>query len=506
MKKVTAILLTFSLCLSMTACSEKSSPEITSQETGNSNAAESTPATLELAGEVTGEITVSCYDSFTYQGFLEEAARLFEEKYPGTTVKVESFSAMPEIKTSEDGNTKVTIVQAEADPGGQADYISRINTSLMSGEGADILAMDILPVQKYIKSGQLENLKAYMESDAEFNSSDYRENILKAITYEGGTWFLPADYSFTYYTYDSTLLPETDTANFGTGNSVTAEQLVTIAAPSFQGTEKMFNTPNYSKNFGSDMFNQLLAENYKSFVDLENQRANFNDGNFEQLLNSVQEYAELGYIPQGTTGQTDAKAMMKKMGEAPTNRYYFKPQINFSLIQQFNRDSGRNMVFSNGTDTGIEKDDLIAGIQADRSGNVPFEYGQAYGMNANSRNKQTAWAFLKFLLSEEMQISTNLSMASLPLNNAARKEKAELVVSGAFWGMGEELDDSQKEVLQQYTEAVEQLSDQINSYTITDAVISDMISEQVQYFFDNSKTASEVSDILQSKVGLYLSE
>lgn len=501
MKKLTAIFLSFTFCLSMTACGTKNN-----QETVNRSVAESTPTVLEPAAEINGEITVSCYDSFTCQAFLEEAAGLFEEKYPGVTVKVETFSAMPEVKTSEDGNKKVTLVQAEADPQGQADYISRINTALMSGEGADLLAMDVLPAQKYIKSGQLENLKTYMAQDEEFDVSDYRENILEAVTYQGGIWFLPTAYSFDYYAYDSTLLAEADTADFGTGSSFTVGQLIEIAAPSFQGTEKMFNTPNYSGKFGSDMFHQLLAENYKTFVDSENQRANFNDGKFEQLLNTVQEYAELGYIPQGTTGRTDAKAMMKKMGDGPTDRYYFKPKSNFSLIQQFNRGSGRNMVISNGAAAGVEEDDLIAGIQADGSGSVPFAYEQAYGINANSRNKRTAWAFLKFLLSEEMQVSTNLQPASLPLNNAAREEKAELVISGAFMGAGEALDDAQKEVLRQYMEAVEQLSDQIGSYTMTDTVVSDMISEQVQYFFDHSKTAAEVSDILQNKVSLYLSE
>lgn len=51
----------------------------------------------------------------------------------------------------------------------------------------------------------------------------------------------------------------------------------------------------------------------------------------------------------------------------------------------------------------VEDDDQIAGIQADNNGNVPFSFQQAYGINANSDNKATAWAFLKFLLSDEMQ-------------------------------------------------------------------------------------------------------
>lgn len=499
MKRFLSRLLVIFFCISLAACNAD-------QNTPAANSGTNETSGLSTA-EISGEITVSCYNTMRYKSFLEEAARLFEDKYPETRVNVETFSAMPEINTANQDNRNMTAIQMQDDPQGRADYISRINTSLMSGEGADILAMDVLPVHKYADGGQLENLSGYMEADSDFNRSDYRKNILDAVEYKGGTWFLPMDYTFNYYAYDSTLLQGDQTASFGTGSAFTIEQLIELAGASFDGETKLFNSPDYVRGPNAGMFGQMLNESYTSFVDLESKSANFNAGGFAKLLETVKEYSGLGYIPQGVTGQKEASAIMQQQPTQQTDRYFFKLEDNFSLMQQFNKNSGRKMMIRTAGDGGgIKDDDEIAGIQADKDGNVPFEFEQAYGLNKNSKNKRTAWAFLKFLLSEEMQTSTKLSPVALPINNAARQQKAELLISGAFMGEGRELDDTLKEVLRQYTEAVEQLSDQINCYKIKDTIVNDMIAAEVQYFFDGSKTSDDVANVLQNKVELYLGE
>jgi multiple sugar transport system substrate-binding protein len=502
MKKILCLLLAFTFCISAAACGAPSrDAPVQSSGTGEHE------QTGLPDGEIGGEITISCYDTMTYKSFLEDAAKLFEEKYPGTEVNVETFSAMPEISTSEQDGGTMTAVQIEDDPQGRADYINKVNTSLMSGEGADIYAMDVLPIHKYAESGQLENLDTYMDSDPDFNREDYRENLLEAIRYKGGTWFLPMDYTFDYYAYDSTLISEEQAEAFGTGSAFSAQQLIELAGPLYDGEAKLFNSPDYVKGIEAGMFGQLLKEAYSSFVDLENKTANFNDGAFAELLSAVKEYGELGYIPQGVTGQENVGMFMQGKPQEQTERFFFKPKNNFTLSQQVSKALGLNMMMAiAGAGGGIEDDDKVAGIQADNNGNVPFDFQQAYGINADSDNKATAWAFLKFLLSEEMQLSTQLLPLSLPLNNAAREKKAELVVSGAFMGLGKELDEDQKEMLSQYTEAVEQLSDQINSYRIEDIIVNDMIAAEVSYFFDGTKTAEEVADVLQNKVDLYLNE
>jgi hypothetical protein len=101
-----------------------------------------------------------------------------------------------------------------------------------------------------------------------------------------------------------------------------------------------------------------------------------------------------------------------------------------------------------------------------------------------------------------MQLSTNPYIYSL--NNEARKEKAELVFSQMF--PSRTLNEQQRQALDAYKAAVEKLSDSINTYTVQDTSISDMILAEAQYFFNGTRSADEVARVLQSKTGLYLSE
>jgi multiple sugar transport system substrate-binding protein len=440
-----------------------------------------------------------------YRDFLEQAAALFQEKYPGTSVEIQTFSAMPDIKTTEGGDTRMTLIQEQDDPRDRSAYINRVNTALMSGEGADIYAMDILPLHTFVEQGQLENLEPYMAGDPAWVSAGYRANILEAAKYRGGLWFLPLDYRFDYYAYDAALLAPD--AEFGPGKSFTAGTLMDMAKPRFNGSAKLFNVYDYVPGPSGGMFKQLLDEQYRSLVDLENRRGNFNDGAFAGLLESVREYAGAGYIHQSAAGRADPEDMLRMARGQETGRYFFKLNNNLSLINQYTRDSGRRiMIRTTGSSAGIEDDDAVAGIKADRDGKIPFSFTQAYGMNAASGNKRTAWEFLKFLLSDEIQTSTALSPLGLPLNNRARAEKGELIISGAFMGRGTPLDEKQREALEKYRTAVEALSDQINSYLIRDQIIDDMIASEARYFFEGAKTAEEAAAVLQNRVNLYLQE
>ena len=118
------------LVVILASCSEKAKPSAGGV------------STEFFSNAISGEITVSAYDSMAYRSFLEEAAKAFEALYAGTKVKVETFSAMPEVRTGGQGNMQVTRTEIQNDPQGRADYISRINTNLMSGTGADLYAID----------------------------------------------------------------------------------------------------------------------------------------------------------------------------------------------------------------------------------------------------------------------------------------------------------------------------------------------------------------------------
>jgi multiple sugar transport system substrate-binding protein len=450
---------------------------------------------------ISGEITISVYDSYTYKSFLEEAARAFEALYPGTKVNVESFSAMPEMRTGGQGGTTITIITDQNDPQSRTDYINRVNTNLMSGTGADLFAMDILPLQKFAANGTLENLDSYMAMDSSFNKSDYRENILDAVCYQNGTWFLPLKYDFNYFAYDATLIPAEIANGFGIDKAFCTEDLLKIGMGLYNGAYKIFNI-----NGSRRMSAVLMGENIQTYLDLLNKKSNFVDGSFVAMLESARDYARHGLIPQGVADQQDVEQLLRRSMEEPTDRFYFKQYNSINLLYQFLRSSGvMNRMMGGGTAMGIDTDDKIAGIQANADGSVPFTYRRAFGINSQSKNKETAWAFLKFLLSGEIQDPADL-MIGFSLNNKAREETTELAFKVFFWGSDGVLNEQQSQALTQYKAAVEKMTDSINCFVVRDSSLNEMIASEVQYYLDGSKTADDVARVLQNKADLYLNE
>ena len=431
--------------------------------------------------DIKGEITISVFDTMIYQSYLEEMARGFEAAYPGTRVKIEAFSAMPEIRTmteeTEEGSFMVSVVIPSDDSQSRADYISRVNTMFMSGQGANIYAMDIIPLHRFIQSGALENLDIYMNLDPAFNKSDYRQNIFDALRYLDGIWFMPADYFLAYYAYDSTLIPAHMTSDFGINKALTIEELFNLSIPLYDGNSRLYT---------GNIFNHLLRENYRSFVNLETGNANFVDGNFTALLDNIKDYTERGFLHRFISSQMDIDQIIQEQMEALSDKVFFKLNGHNSLLFYFMGIKG--------------EEESIAGIRAITGGTVPFEYGLGFGINSQSKNKETAWAFIKFILSKEMQLSMNIY--NLPINNEARSESADRILGSPY----EMLNENERRSIDEYKAAVESFSDMINGILVRDSNLNDMISHEVEYFFNGVRSADEVARVLQNKADLYLSE
>jgi len=455
--------------------------------------------------EIKGEITISAYQTITYGSFLEEAIKAFNEIYPNVTVHIETFAVMPETRTMEDGEMMVSVMQSSDDPQTRADYINRTNTRIMSGQGADLYAIDILPLHRMIKSGVLENLDPYMNSDPGFNKSDYRLNILDAVHFLNGKWFIPLDYSINYYAYDSTLVPENISGNFGVNKSFTLEELIRITSVLYNGTGRIIDLMDYSQGGGS-LHNMLLYENYRSFVNLETGKPNFLDGKFASMLNLVKNYGEQGFVHRSAISQESIEQMLHRMMTEPAERFYLKRNSDMNLLFNMSRENGIGSILR--SPFVIDDDDEIAGIAANADGSVPFIFQRGFLMNSQSKNKEAAWTFIKFLLSKEMQMSLNTGVIGmvLPIHNEARDEKGWFAFSGEIYSMNIPINDQMRTSFNHYRNTIETLSDSINTFLIRDTNINDMIAQEVQYFFDGSRTAEEVARVLQNKADLYLSE
>lgn len=505
-----------------------------------------------MNNEVTGEITVSCYDTMTYQGFLTDAAKRFEEKYPGTKVNIETFSAMPEIKTMEENGKYMAAISMEDDTQAKSDYINKISTELMSGKGADILALDVLPFYKYAANDQLDNLNEYMDSDPDFNKSNYRTNLFDALSGSKGQYIMPLDYSFLSIAYDSSLFTENQQEPLKAAEKVSYEELMDMGTEAFN-SHKNDGDPIYMFGLNeTSLFSALFSQNYTSFIDIDSKKANFTDGKFTSLLNSIKEYANEGLIKPGSgfttviaPGKTSGMAGGAKIGSAgganaggdgpvsiseasemfvkdTTERFFYKSQLSGTLLQSYNKNSMMRMMTPG---MGNTDNDELSGMISNSNGEVSFTYSQAYGINSNSNNKRTAWEFIKFLLSDEIQVS--LGINGLPINKNAFLTKTKMSITGELYANGRsmfggvdmkpkenapeiefatELDEDGQKIFDAYVAQVEKYTKQINAFFIQDSSIENTVLTEITGFFDGIKSADEVADVLQSRISLYLNE
>jgi hypothetical protein len=175
------------------------------------NAASATDMAAVMAEDITGEITLWCYEK---NPILDIAIPLFEAKYPGTKVTVETFEEVIILPTKEeiDPDTGEVILsggEASAnDAQAELNYVRGLNTEIMGGRGPDILEVDIIPWYKYADMGYLEDLRPYMDTDPDFNYADYRMNIMDALKYKGCQYIMPLGHRLPYFAYDETLFSD----------------------------------------------------------------------------------------------------------------------------------------------------------------------------------------------------------------------------------------------------------------------------------------------------------
>ncbi len=509
MKKWIAVICAAALMLSVTGCGQTKEASV-----------------KQLVNEeLSGEITVSCYDTMSYKDLLELAAKSFEAKNPGTKINVEAFGPMPEIKTMEDGDTSIIVMSTGDDPQERSEYISKINTELMSGEGADVLAMDILPYYKYVDGGQLENLQAYMDADDNFCMEDYRKNIMDALKFRGGQYVIPMDYCFEYIACDSSLFSEKEQQSLQQGTTFTYEQLMKAAEEPFERVnaesvepKRMFGAFAYSTMLTS-MFQEMFLQDYGDYIDIDNKKVNLTDGRFTKLLKSLKKYNDNNYLKQNSDSSGDSpddvEITIEDFNEAKEEQFFYKVKSHFSFLTEALKEAGfKNVMGFGDMDAGNEDHDKTLGLLANENGDIHFNFSQAYGINANSDNKALSWSFVKYLMSEEIQSNLEFSSMGLPVNNAARLEKAKIDITGSSFDpeinqKGDQegvLTESQQIALDSYVKKIEELSDELNYYPIQDDTIDQMVNNEVPHYFDGSKSAEEVAKTLQEKIELYLNE
>jgi len=443
MKRKTLLPILASLLL-LTACN-KSIPE-----------EGATPSALP-AGKKTVVVAVMSSDPF-----LEKAAREFENLHENIKIEIKPHMANPDL-----GN-------GYGAPLSKADiekYIQTATTQAISGKSSDLISMGMLPQDKFIEKKVVANLYDFMEKDSSFDKSQYYQNVFQSSEYGNGLFALPLSFSLDAMQGNSGLLKK--------ANIQIDDQSWTWSQ--FADINKKLKEQNGSDYLSfvnpSNIIADYISENYSSLV--TDGTPHFDSDAFRNAMQQIklmfsEKLIEASYTPTekvlfSMKGLNDPKKVLLSMLD-PNLQYYQKPTI-----------EGQTKGWQFGSYT-------------------------TFGLNNKSQVKQEAWEFLKFLLSEEMQASSDLM--GLPINKAAFDKK---------------LTDTEEELAQGKIEAKFKIPD---SKTVKDKIqalkslvegdggknsfndqkLLMIVFEEFGPFLLGQKSAEEASKLIQNRVMTYLNE
>ena len=390
------------------------------------------------------EITVEVID---YRHFYREAAKKFEEK---TGVKVNVIDHY-----DQDFGTIKTKIEAE----------------LMAGKGADIYGMiNLYPLYPNVLGSQnlLCDMAGWIAQDPDFNEDAYYMGILESTKSEGKMYGITLNYAVSILT-SSAAIPELE----GQKN-LTWEQF-------FDKTKDVKRTGALIVMSDMDIFHRRFLERKSDFVNEKNKTQKLDSPEMIKLLEQCKEWGEQGFcwktnsmennalITYVTHGAKDGLLPLVSLGSSlPVNdKYYYAYPSDCE-----------------GKNAGCHISSFYVNI------------------NAASKAKGTAWKFVKFLLSEEMQ-SYFLEFDDFAVNrNVMEKEIEQRLTnteqSEGIADFGISLDEAKKYL----NEVFDSMNLVEGSYPAYDEIIR---MEAIPFFLE-AITAEEAAENMANKVELYLKE
>lgn len=131
--------------------------------------------------------------------------------------------------------------------------------------------------------------------------------------------------------------------------------------------------------------------------------------------------------------------------------------------------------------------------------------GMSFWINANAVNKEGAWEFLRFLLSDEVQESLMEDFNKMPaMKSVFWKVAEDEIKNGPTEKYGKGLFTAP--LSREKAEEVAALLENARALPYNTETILEIVLEESQDYFDGSKEIPQVVDAIENKVGLYLQE
>ncbi len=365
--------------------------------------------------------------------------------------------------------------------------ITKLNTDIVSGKMPDILLLnDNIPVESYAAKGLFEDLYPYIDRDEEMNREDYFSNVLKVHENNGELYCLPP--RFVIYTVTG------KTADVGDRTGWKLQDLKELLASRPEGTQA------FSGATRRDILFYSIRMSGNQFIDWESGKCNFNTDGFISLLEFIKSFPE--ELPEDY--------WEKDMGMNWDDQFrQGKVLLDQTVLNSF---SSYNYLKK----ATFGEDITMIGFPSESGKGSVISSEMKLSMSSKSQNKDGAWQFLRYFLTDEYQEKDNygwpLSLERMEFLAQEAKKKPTYEDENGNQVEYEEtynINGVDVPITPMTQEEVDEVMDFIKSvdqlYTNNQALV-DIISEEAAPYFAGQKNVKEVVDIIQNRVQIYVSE
>ncbi|MCL2254993.1 MAG: hypothetical protein FWC09_11180, partial [Lachnospiraceae bacterium] len=151
----------------------------------------------------------------------------------------------------------------------------------------------------------------------------------------------------------------------------------------------------------------------------------------------------------------------------------------------------------------------------DKGSGILLQPSSAVGVSSRSKHKDGAFEFIDYLMSDAYQNrSENNSLFSIPLKRSAYDSMIEQMITppdgfqrGTIsWGFDDLMVEMDQSRNIDNVAAFNDLVNRADTLKISDQMISTIIFEEAQSFFNGQKSAKAAAEIIQNRVQVYVNE
>ncbi|MDK8180270.1 extracellular solute-binding protein [Paenibacillus sp. UMB4589-SE434] len=463
MKKTLFMMLMILFIISVSACSTPASKgEAQSENKNTETLKEKNAPDLKLDGKKKTIV----FSTYFPDEFYKQAKKKYEAKHPNITIDL-SYVESDDAHGEEDSEK----------------FIKTTNTAMLSGTGPDLIAVDLLPTGSYVNKQLLVNMSELIEHDPSFQKDQYFTNIMDAVKLNGGIYGMPLNFFLYGLVGNETVINksgvEINDKSWNWSQFVDVAKELKNAGPA-NNQSALLSEPHY-------LLNEMVKDQYATYVDQANGEAKFDSEGFTALLHQVK-----SLFDEQVASETASRSIF-------WNTSIVSPADYIRMMKQ-SEYYGKGYEFTSKLYVKPHADGKEAGGY--------FRTYNTIGMNAKSKVKAEAWDFIKFMLSDEVQAKAG--SAGFPLNkNVYQKQVQELLQEGKVISDQEmgPLKGKVFDVTAQDLQGLEHfLAEAIYPVEFRPSKIDEIITNESKAFFSGQKSAEAVAKLIQNRVTTFLNE